>query len=83
MGVRITLAGGVYFGSQPQREHLTGVSWRVTKKKRLLVFDADGKEIARYKDHRWSDVWLTDGISEPKEPSLVAKGGSVVLPVEN
>ena len=58
MGVRVVTPG--LFGSIA-REHPTGVSWRVTKKGRLVVQDADAREVARYKDSRWLEVWSYDG----------------------
>lgn len=51
---------GFLMGNYPTREHASGVTWRVTKKKRLIVLDPAGKELARYKDSRWLDVWLVE-----------------------
>ena len=61
MSVKVTLQGYGFIMSAPAvREHTAGVSWRLTKKKRLVIHDDKGNEVARYKDAAWRDVWKVE-----------------------
>ena len=75
-------SGGYGFGSGEARNHPSATSWRISKKKKdLVLFDADHREVARYKQGRWHEVWSVI-TGEPKlildEPCIVAPGGTMI-----
>ena len=56
-GVTVGLYGGGFLGPAVRR-HPAAISWRITKKGRLILFSECGIEVARYKASLWQSVWL-------------------------
>ena len=62
MGVIVKVVG---ISGVVAQKHPAGVSYRETKKGKLLVFDNTGRELARYKNAQWNAVMIE--VSAPTE----------------
>lgn len=56
-GVYVELPSLGFSMTRSQGLHPAGTHWRITKRGRLVVLDASGSEVARYKENQWSVVF--------------------------